>query len=174
MSQKSKMNIPMLAACILLCLTLFSIHLTSGLYARYVTKSDGNDSARVASFNVDASWGEENVTIVANLQDNGSYTFTIKNDSEVDVKYDLVLTFSEAFPDYLKASVGDKEGTVDGNVVSFENVGTLDSNGDIAKHELIFTVTNIDTLVNSTKGEDSGALTVNLQFNAVVCLEQID
>jgi len=35
---------------ILLCLTLFSMHLTSGLYARYTTSASGGDSARVAAF----------------------------------------------------------------------------------------------------------------------------
>ncbi len=175
MSQKSKMNIPMLAACILLCLTLFSIHLTSGLYARYVTNNDGNDGARVAAFDVDAAWGISDITIVANLQDNGSYSFTVTNDSEVDVKYDLVLTFSRDFPkEYLKVSIGDKEGEPNGAVVYFDNVGTLDSNGDSATHELIFTVTNIDALVNSSSGENSGEMNVNIEFDAVVRCEQID
>lgn len=45
-----KVNIPMILAAILLFLTLLSIHLTSGLYARYVTTASGSDSARVAKF----------------------------------------------------------------------------------------------------------------------------
>lgn len=48
---KAKMNIPMCAACVLLCLTLFSIHLTSGLYAKYIAKGTGSDEARVIRFN---------------------------------------------------------------------------------------------------------------------------
>ena len=47
---KTKMNIPMCLAAILLCLTLFSIHLTSGLYAKYISSASGNDSARVIKF----------------------------------------------------------------------------------------------------------------------------
>ena len=47
---KTKMNIPMCLAAILLCLTLISIHLTSGLYAKYISSASGNDSARVIKF----------------------------------------------------------------------------------------------------------------------------
>lgn len=47
---KTKMNIPMCLAAILLCLTLISIHLTGGLYAKYTTSASGNDSARVIAF----------------------------------------------------------------------------------------------------------------------------
>lgn len=47
---RAKMNIPMCIGCILLCLTMVSVHLTSGLYARYATSSEGSDGARVISF----------------------------------------------------------------------------------------------------------------------------
>ena len=43
-------NIPMCIACVLFCLTLVSIRLTSGLYARYVNTASGSSSARVISF----------------------------------------------------------------------------------------------------------------------------
>ncbi len=45
-----KFNIPMFVACVLLCLTLMSLHLMGGIYARYVSVSEGSDSARVAKF----------------------------------------------------------------------------------------------------------------------------
>jgi hypothetical protein len=41
----------MLLAGILLCLVLISLHLTSGLYARYTTSASAYDSARVIRFN---------------------------------------------------------------------------------------------------------------------------
>lgn len=46
----SKLNIPMCIAAFLLCLTLISTHFTSGLYAKYITRDSGSDSARVISF----------------------------------------------------------------------------------------------------------------------------
>lgn len=45
---KGKVNIPMCLAGILLCLTLFSMHFSGGLYARYTTSGTVADSARVA------------------------------------------------------------------------------------------------------------------------------
>lgn len=45
---KANVNIPMCLAGVLLCLTLISVHLTGGLYARYSTSGTGGDSARVA------------------------------------------------------------------------------------------------------------------------------
>lgn len=47
---QAKINIPMFLAGILFCLTLFSIHMTGGLYAKYTTSGSGNDSARVITF----------------------------------------------------------------------------------------------------------------------------
>ena len=49
---KTKMNIPMCFAAILLCLTLFSCYLCGGLYASYTTTARGEDAARVAKFDV--------------------------------------------------------------------------------------------------------------------------
>lgn len=46
----AKVNIPMYIAALLFCLTLISIHLTSGLYAKYTGSASGNDSARVITF----------------------------------------------------------------------------------------------------------------------------
>lgn len=48
---RAKVNIPMCAACILLCLTMFSFHFSSGVIARYSTDTSGGDSARVIRFN---------------------------------------------------------------------------------------------------------------------------
>lgn len=45
-----KINVPMTIAIVLFYLTLVSIYLTSGLYAKYTTKSSGQDGARVISF----------------------------------------------------------------------------------------------------------------------------
>lgn len=45
-----KINISMCIISFLLCLTLISVHLTSGLYAKYITAASGSDSARVISF----------------------------------------------------------------------------------------------------------------------------
>jgi len=48
--KKAKMNIPMCTACVLLCLTLFSVYLCGGMYARYIVTESGEDAARVITF----------------------------------------------------------------------------------------------------------------------------
>ena len=50
LKRRSKVNIPICAAAVLLCLTMFSAHLTGGIYARYSTTASGSDSARVIKF----------------------------------------------------------------------------------------------------------------------------
>lgn len=49
-TRTAKVNILMCIASFLFCLTLISIHLTSGLYAKYISSASGNDSARVIKF----------------------------------------------------------------------------------------------------------------------------
>ena len=48
--RRSHVNIPMTVAAVLLCLTLFSIHMSSGIFAKYSTVSDADDGARVIKF----------------------------------------------------------------------------------------------------------------------------
>ena len=43
---RSKSNMPLQLAAVLLCLTLFSIYFVSGLYARYTYKETNNNSAK--------------------------------------------------------------------------------------------------------------------------------
>ena len=47
---KSPVNIPIILAAILLCLTLISIRLAGGIVARYTTTTNSGDSARVIKF----------------------------------------------------------------------------------------------------------------------------
>ncbi len=91
--QPVKLNIPLCLAAILLCLTLFSFYLTGGLYARYVAKADGSDSARVAAFSITQDLlntnGEQQVDITLDAYPDFTkdYTISITNDSEVAVSY---------------------------------------------------------------------------------------
>lgn len=48
--KKAKTNIALRLAGILFCLTLASVYMVSGLFARYITKGQGSDSARVITF----------------------------------------------------------------------------------------------------------------------------
>ena len=169
---KAKMNIPMCAACILLCLTLFSIYLAGGLYAKYVNYSGSGDTARVAAFSVDVVPADNTlVTIsVSKGEDNGTYEFDVVNKSEVAVKYDILLTFAEDLPDYLVVKLNGAVGTaLSPKEIMFENAGTIAPNAG-ALNSLVFKV-DVDGYLSGAVGE---SYTYNIGFAASVRCEQID
>lgn len=92
---KSKINIPMCAALVLLFLTMISIHMTSGLYARYTTTAEASDSARVAKFDVSVSDTRQLVPILIQPGEEVQKFFTVENKSEVAVN--LNFTVSSAY-----------------------------------------------------------------------------
>ena len=94
MKNKNKVNIPLLLAGILFCLTLISISLTSNLIAKYSTTASGSDSARVAKFDVGTTTNSQpdKIELVPGDSDSsGTYKFTIKNNSEVVVKNSVIV-----------------------------------------------------------------------------------
>lgn len=85
---------------VLACLTLISVYMTSGLYARYTTRATSSDSARVAKFRVtdtltvtDSKGDEVNsFTMIEDSLIPGestTYTFAVQNDSEVAVRFSV-------------------------------------------------------------------------------------
>ena len=102
MAEKNKspmMNIPMVLGLVLLCLTLISTHFTAGLYARYVAKASGEDSARVAKFKIDdvliyegsEHKLSESFSLGIRPGDETKYIVKIDNQSEVSVKCYLTI-----------------------------------------------------------------------------------
>ncbi len=90
---KIKKNIPIRAAAVLLCLTLFSIYLVSGLFARYTSGTQNGDSARVAKFSI-RSGSTLSRSVEASFYPGKSETATllVENDSEVSVSYAITVT----------------------------------------------------------------------------------
>lgn len=167
-----KMNIPMCLAFILLCLTLMSIHLTSGLYARYTTTSTGSDSARVAKFDVGCTvqpvMDENNETV------EGRFTLTVTNNSEVAVKYSIEVEL----PASLSVAVGDSEAknAADGKPsVTFTDANwILAPNAETpAEHALQFAVVDWVGFTDPNEGPDATEQ-VKLDFKVNVHAEQID
>ena len=83
---KTKMNIPMCLAAILLCLTLFSCHLCGGLYAKYSATGFGEDAARVARFDVseDGAYFSKNL-LIETAPGRVEREIVVTNNSEVAV-----------------------------------------------------------------------------------------
>ncbi len=75
---------------ILLCLTLFSFWMSRGFYARYSTTITGEDSARVAKFEIlrTGTYSEDLVIELA-PGETTTKTIVITNNSEVVVEYSL-------------------------------------------------------------------------------------
>lgn len=125
-------------AMVLLCLVLVSAYMTGGMFARYTTSVTGGDSARVAKYDVSIS-ALSKTDFSLNSFDQGalssSCTFTVTSNSEVAVKYSLIITFPEALPTWLTVTVDDdKVTTVNGNVCTFSDVGSFDPGSHTATH----------------------------------------
>jgi len=89
---KTKMNIPMCLAAILLCLTLFSFHFRGGLYARYTTSDSGEDAGRVARFDVseDGAYFSKNL-LIETAPGKVEREIVVTNNSEVAVAYTVTI-----------------------------------------------------------------------------------
>lgn len=78
-------------AAVLLCLTLLSLYLLCGMYARYTSQDGGGDSARVAKFNVSESDSLQSYTYAVEIIPDTSEKLEVQitNFSETSVKYIL-------------------------------------------------------------------------------------
>ena len=161
---KMKLNIPMFAALVLLLFTLVTTHITSGLYARYTAAASGYENVRVAKFKVDCD-----VAPVANEE--GKYTLTVTNDSEVSVKYSVVVEMS----DHLSAAIdGEKKLLAAGETsVTFENAAWTLAPSESELLPLQFAVENWDGFTDADTNHGASEK-VRLGFKVKVTAEQID
>lgn len=163
---KAKLNIPMCAALVLLLLTMVSIHLTSGLFARYTSSSSGSDSARVAKFDV-----QTNIEPVAGTE--GKFTLTVTNNSEVAVRYSIEVRI----PEDLSVTIGNDTKKPEANAKSVlftDGEWTLAPNAAApAEHTLEFSVNDWSnqTSANTNSGETEQVI---FNFEVKVHAEQID
>lgn len=162
--------------CVLLCLTLLSSNLTSGLYARYSTTASGSDSARVAKFDVRNTVSSASTNIQLNFYDPSHFTdtvlFTVTSSSEVAVRYSVTVTMPDDELNYnwLEVKLGDSESsqTAD-NTFTFSKVGefTPGATGE-QSHILSFTIKD------SYKGKPGSLKDMRSCVTITVHAEQID
>lgn len=114
-------------AVLIVCLAIATSCLASGMFAKFVSKSNGNDLARVASFNVNATMNEDSAGEETSTR---SYTINMSNKSESAVRYTVKLTFRDSVKDVVSAKLGDKSVNVssDGTTFVWENAGTIPAN----------------------------------------------
>lgn len=86
-SRTAGANIPMCIAAVMLCLTMISVHLTCGLYAKYTTSGESSDGARVIRF------GELKITEDADFYGDNSKRELIITPG-VNLKKDVKVSFT--------------------------------------------------------------------------------
>ena len=127
-----------LPAAVYLCYLLVAVlAFTGASVAGYKTESSGDDSARVARFEVTAApvEGQSTEFKLNSTTKSGSYSFTVTNGSETAVSYDVVVTVPDgkSLPNGVTVSlknvdtdVSRKDGET-GRVYTFPNAGRFEA-----------------------------------------------
>ena len=126
MTKSNKRTPPVFyAGLIVLVLVLFSTHMTGGLYARFVSRAEGSDDARVAKFDV-ASTMDPGVDLAINLdfydsnKRTDSVQFVVTSSSEVALEYHVILSLPEKVISWVENGLIVIELTSDEQVVPSE------------------------------------------------------
>ena len=85
MKRKNRISKILRVAGVLLCLVMVTSYFSSGMLARYVTRANGDDTARIAALKVSAETVEKTDAATAFTR---TYEVTLKNDSDVAVRYE--------------------------------------------------------------------------------------
>ncbi|MBR2310752.1 MAG: hypothetical protein IKA47_09515 [Oscillospiraceae bacterium] len=165
-----KVNIPMTLACVLLCLTLITTHMTGGLFARYTVTATGSDEARVAKFDVKSKIDKTEVAIECEPDGEGEFQLTVTNQSEVAVRYTVSLNFYEELPSGVTVKLDGQEGTISdsGTTFSFTGEKVLAPGESSDAQKLTFSVSDF------TKDLTGGSVQIERTFDLDIYAEQID
>jgi len=171
------------------CLILITTAMMGGLLARYTTEGEGTDSTRVAKFDVSAGLEDDVVNVVyapkvddSGMESQGVFVLKLTSDSEVAVRYDIVVTLEEALPNGITAELYDANNQKriptesDGSqVLTYENAGTFPAGDQQAEYELRFTVDweKIDFAVKDSD-DNPEEVTITRGFTVEVTMVQID
>ena len=120
----------------LLFALVITCNMMGGLYARYLTRAEGNNTVKVAVFDVVCSSSDDGSSkeLEIGSTDTVTYTFTVQNNSDVSIQYTIELS-------------GVPSGvTVSGNSDTF-SLGY----GESRSHTLTFSVSDSATEVTNQK-----------------------
>jgi hypothetical protein len=155
---------------VLLCLVLVSSYFSSGMLARYVTRSDGADVSRIAALRVSAVTQEDTN---AATEFTRTYTVTLSNKSDVAVRYEAapVLPLPEG-------TTGTPKITVDGEALTDDVLsGELVPGGEKIV-TLVLDLSGVELPVtdafDSFSNEDVSTASGDLAFTVTVTFTQID
>ena len=123
-----------LPAALYLCYLLVAVlAFTGASVAGYKTENSGDDSARVARFEVTAApvEGQRTAFKLDSTTKSGNYSFTVTNGSETAVSYDVVVTVPDgkSLPNGVTVSLKNGDATVSGQVDTTGSVYTFPNAG---------------------------------------------
>lgn len=157
---KKGLNIPMILACVLFCLTLFSFHFMGGLYAKYTATALGSDEARVAKFDISeiGAYFSENL-LIESVPGSVERNLLVENNSEVavacivtirnttcNIPYKFSVNESEPVKDVCEVTCYLAPGTTDNIVISADWAvdGALKYMGMVDLVEITITTEQVD------------------------------
>ncbi|MCR5808087.1 MAG: hypothetical protein K6G56_00840 [Clostridiales bacterium] len=117
-------------AVLLFCLAIATSCLVSGIFAKFAASSGtAGAKARIASFNVGAELDRSDYSV--DLVNGNTYDerkIFLTNSSEVAVVYSVKLVFNKKVDDFLKPTLGAKQGepNTEGSVFEWKNVDVID------------------------------------------------
>ena len=123
-----------LPAALYLCYLLVAVlAFTGASVAGYRTENSGDDSARVARFEVTAAPvdGQSTAFKLNSTTKSGNYSFTVTNGSETAVSYDVVVTVpdGQTMPNGVTVSLKNGDAAVSGQVDTTGRVYTFSNAG---------------------------------------------
>ena len=123
-----------LPAAVYLCYLLVAVlAFTGASVAGYRTENSGDDSARVARFDVTAAPvnGQGTAFTLNSTTKSDNYSFTVTNNSETAVSYDVVVTVPDgkSLPNGVTVSLKNGDATVSGQVDTTGRVYTFPNAG---------------------------------------------
>lgn len=156
-------------AAVLLCLVLVSTYFNSGMLAKYVTRANGHDTARIAALQVSVETKED--TSKADVYTR-TYTVTLTNNSDVAMRYEAapLLTLKDG-KDSSAAISGDKEHPVENGIFT-GMLGPHDS--ETVTLTLDLSQVEIGTDAFGTFDNTDISATAGLSFTVTVTFTQID
>lgn len=170
-----KVDIVMCTVAVLLCATLFSMHLVGGLYARYTTSISSSDSARVAAFNIQQE-GTIFETFEAKVAPGTTQSaeLTITNKSEVAMEYTLKVTNVTGNLTSLKFTLGPVDGEPAVITESHENGVSISSARQIPGDHTDKYTLNVDWEQSENEEDDLALIGMVDYITVSVTATQID
>ena len=145
---------------LVICLAIVTSCISSGMLAKYASSASNlSEKGSAAAFNVSATLNDTEGTI-NDAASSAKYKLALKNDSDVAVRYTVIIEFSGEAKGLIVEIEGKQVQIKEGRIAVFNDVDTLDP------HE------KKDITVTISKGSFEGSAT--LDFTARVKFVQVD